>query len=77
MPAAFSTEIRPLTEVPEWEEFAKQVPLADRRASSLRVIKAASLSVDLSGQVQSPALEAAGEALLKARHFENARRTLF
>ena len=77
MPAAFSTEIRPLTQVPEWEEFAKQVPLADRRASSLRVIKAASLHVDLSGQVQSPALEAAGEALLKARHFEQARKTLF
>ncbi|WP_124079750.1 glucose-6-phosphate isomerase [Pigmentiphaga humi] len=66
----------PLAELPAWQAFAEAAGQADRRGGTLRVLQAAGLSLDLSTQAQSPALRAAGLALLVARDFDDWRSRL-
>jgi glucose-6-phosphate isomerase len=63
--------------MPQWaafEEAAKNSPI---RFTSLRHIDAAGIAVDLSAQPCSPALLAATDDLLAARHFDELRDRLF
>lgn len=63
--------------MPQWaafEEAAKNSPI---QFNSLRQIDAAGIAVDLSAQPSSPALLAATDALLTARHFNDLRNRLF
>lgn len=76
MSVPLSSDVPALVDLPEWQAFAEQVQLADKRASALRIVKAASLSIDLSGQAQSAGLEEAAQALLRVRQFDAARKTL-
>ncbi|GAA4333712.1 glucose-6-phosphate isomerase [Pigmentiphaga soli] len=66
----------PLAECPEWRAFLQAAKAADRGAQVLRVVEAAGLHLDLSAQAWSEDLRQAGEALLAARGFDDARRTL-
>lgn len=66
----------PLPGLPEWTGFCEAARQSDRYALDLHCLKAAGLQVDLSGQRHSPELQAAGAALLAARHFDTARQQL-
>lgn len=61
----------------EWRAFAQAAHGAALDAGALKVIEAAGLCVDLTMQRQSPALEAAALALLRARGLDAARQALF
>lgn len=69
-------ESRALEGLPEWDAFKQAAAHATIDARSLRVINAAGLYLDISGQNASPALTAAAEKLLQARRFEEMRETL-
>src|SRR5690606_20319073 len=66
----------PLPGLPEWTGFCEAAHQSNRYALDLHCLKAAGLQVDLSGQRHSPELQAAGAALLAARHFNTARKQL-
>lgn len=66
----------PLTELPEWERFAREARTCAPQSDALDLIEAPGLALDSSGQRHSPALMAAGEALLRARDFEAQRARL-
>jgi len=66
-----------LSQSPVWKTYVQAVRAAERHASCLRLIDAAGLSVDLSAQAWSPALENAGAALLAQQGFDTARQQLF
>lgn len=66
----------PLADTQAWRQFVVSAQHADLSASSLRIVEAPHVSVDLSAQAQSPALLAAGEALLADRGFVAARARL-
>ncbi len=57
----------PLEALKEWQEFCQQAQQAKVNPKRLRLLPAASLTVDLSGQRYSTSLEAAAHRLLKAR----------
>lgn len=62
-----------LSQMPEWLAYAKAVQSASFCADELRLIEAADLTLDLSAQITSPAMRAAGNELLNSRGFEQAR----
>ncbi len=63
----------PLLQLPEWQQFAEAGKSAKVHAEEPYILTAAGLSVDLTGQVRSEALDAAGRALLEARGFARQR----
>lgn len=65
-----------LQQLPEWSRFAAAAKAASVHANNLCVLEAAGVSVDLTGQVASPELAAAGQALLLVRQFDQQRNTL-
>lgn len=65
-----------LSDLPEWTAFEDAARNSPIHVDSLRLIQAAGISLDVSGQGSSPALDAATEALLAARHFEDLRNGL-
>lgn len=65
-----------LSQMPEWRTYVKAVQDARFVPDELRLIEAAGLTVDLSAQISSPAVLAAGIDLLTARGFESARAAL-
>ncbi|TAL85681.1 MAG: glucose-6-phosphate isomerase [Candidimonas sp.] len=66
----------PLPRLPEWAAFVEAAKAASIRVNELRLVTAAGLQLDLSGQRQSPALSTCAEALLDARHFDTLRTQL-
>ena len=66
-----------LLDCAEWRAFDHAARRAELDAGALKLIEAAGLSLDLSMQRQSPALEAAGLALLRARGVPRAVQALF
>ncbi|HET8598246.1 MAG TPA: glucose-6-phosphate isomerase [Castellaniella sp.] len=76
-PAASDPVLPPvLTELSEWKRFVVAAQTCAPRADGLDLIEAPGLVLDSSGQRHSPALLAAGEALLAARGFDEQRRRL-
>ena len=67
----------PLSSLPVWHQFSAAINAADSREQDLRMIHAAGLTVDLSMQRSSEAMQNAAAALLTYRKFEQARRQLF
>ncbi|WP_025513090.1 glucose-6-phosphate isomerase [Bordetella trematum] len=67
----------PLDSTPAWQDFADAVRDASLSGEHLRLIEAASLTVDLTAQVQSPDLERAAQALCEQQGLNAARRALF
>lgn len=65
-----------LTSLPAWSAFKQAVQQAAPDLEQLRLIDAAGLSVDFSGQRQSPALQQAAAELLEQRHFQEQRKLL-
>lgn len=65
-----------LDQLPEWAAFKTAAHDASIQTASLRVIDAAGIALDISGQVTSPALTDATHALLQARQLDQARRRL-
>lgn len=68
--------IRSLVDMPEWKRFAVAAQTCPSQADGLDLLEAPGLTLDASGQRHSPELNAAGEALLRARGFEEQRRRL-
>jgi glucose-6-phosphate isomerase len=66
-----------LSSSPVWHAFSEAVKLADNRQQALRMIEAAGLTVDLSTQRSSEAMQNAAAALLNFRNFDHARQQLF
>jgi len=62
-----------LDQLPQWQGFVDAARSARVRSDDLNVLEAAGISLDLTGQVRSPELIQAGNALLAARHFEQQR----
>lgn len=62
--------ITPLDELPQWHHFYQAAQQAKTNPKDLRLLQAASITLDLSGQRHSPALEQATHALLEARNLE-------
>ncbi len=71
-----SDALPPLAQTASWQAFVQAAQGADRTAPALQVLDAAGLKLDLSAQAQSPALTAAGSALLADRGFGAARSAL-
>ncbi|KOF53908.1 glucose-6-phosphate isomerase [Achromobacter sp. DMS1] len=70
-------EIPPtLGNLPQWEAFRKAVSEAPCSGETLRILRAATLSLDLSAHPYSAEVRAAGEDLLQARAFTHARDAL-
>lgn len=67
----------PLTELPEWQDFAHAAQAAKIGVNSLRILEAAGLKIDVSAQPHSEELDGACKRLLEARSFERARAALF
>ncbi|ANY17633.1 glucose-6-phosphate isomerase [Bordetella pseudohinzii] len=67
----------PLSSSPAWQSFAEAVHGASHRGDHLRVIEAAGLSVDLTAQAYSPALEQAALGLCAQQGLTQAIRRLF
>ncbi|MBP6019286.1 MAG: glucose-6-phosphate isomerase [Burkholderiaceae bacterium] len=65
-----------LTDMPQWSEFADAAKSASIQTHALRVINAAGIALDISGQVTSPRLIKTTAALLQARHLDQARTCL-
>ncbi|WP_442594861.1 glucose-6-phosphate isomerase [Parapusillimonas sp. JC17] len=74
--ASGSPESRPLSELPEWAAFCGAAKSAAIDTKKLRLIDAAGIQMDISGQVCSGELSAAANALLDARHFPDMRQRL-
>lgn len=68
---------RALSDMPEWTAFEQAATRSPIHAQTVRIINAAGIDVDLSGQASSPALVEATEALLAARGFPQMREQLF
>ncbi len=66
-----------LVNLPEWLQFVQAGRSAKVYTEQAHILTAAGLSVDLTGQVYSAELQAAGRALLEARDFANKRAQLF
>ncbi len=69
-------DFAPLTELPEWQRFVQAAHACPGQADGMDLIEAPGLTLDASGQRHSPALLAAGQALLQARGFDEQRRRL-
>jgi len=69
------TDHAALSEMPEWTAFSHAARNASTRSKALRIINAAGIDLDLSGQTYSPELAEATKALLEARQF-GARRDM-
>lgn len=65
-----------LDQLPQWAEFGSAAKAARIQTQTLRVINAAGIELDISGQVTSPRLIDATAALLQARHLDQARASL-
>src|SRR5690625_2608770 len=68
--------MKPLEQHPSWLKFCEAAEAAPINNNPLRVIEAAGLSVDLTGQAYSEALQSAGERLLADRQFTYWREAL-
>jgi len=66
-------ELPSLEQLPEWQAFTAAAKAASVHANDLRVLDAAGISLDITGQVSSGELDAAAEALLEARRFDELR----
>jgi len=66
-----------LISLPVWHQFSGAVKAADNREQDLRMIQAAGLTVDLSTQRTSKAMQNAATDLLKHRNFDQVRQQLF
>ncbi|SHH67642.1 glucose-6-phosphate isomerase [Pollutimonas bauzanensis] len=62
-----------LSDLPEWAAFESAAKNSPIHVHSLRLIQAAGIDLDISGQGSSPALVEATEALLAARQFNEQR----
>ncbi|NYT61648.1 glucose-6-phosphate isomerase [Alcaligenaceae bacterium] len=62
-----------MTNLPEWAAFENAARLSPIHVHSLRLINAAGIDLDISGQSSSPALTQATKALLAARQFNAMR----
>src|SRR3546814_21035543 len=62
--------------MPEWAAFEKAASSSSIHVHSLRVLNAAGIDLDISGQSSSHELTQAGEALLAARNFSQLRERL-
>lgn len=67
----------PLTILPQWHLFCDATRASQTHTDALRMIHAAGLTVDLSTQRMSEAMQEAASALLDHRQFDVARRQLF
>ncbi len=65
-----------LTSLPEWTAFHEAASKSTIHTGTLRIIHAAGIDLDISGQADSPALAAAAQALLDARDFPQMRKRL-
>lgn len=65
-----------LTSLPAWSDFSTAAQQADPLRNDLRLIEAAGLTIDLSGQRYDAALGQAGAELLAQRQFEQQRAIL-
>lgn len=72
----FSAQAAPLSQMPEWAAFQAAALAASIQTDRLRVIDAAGIALDISGQVTSPELTDATHALLDARQLDQARSRL-
>jgi len=77
LPTVSENDLLALPRLPEWQAFKEAAQQADRTGKDLRIIEAASLSIDLSAQPHSEAFTEASNALLRARNFKQMRRQLF
>lgn len=65
-----------LTDLPAWAEFVRAVEHAEPHLTEKNTLQAAGLSIDFSGQRQSPAFYGAAEKLLEQRQFKLQQKTL-
>ncbi|NYT58684.1 glucose-6-phosphate isomerase [Alcaligenaceae bacterium] len=65
-----------LSNLPEWLAFKDAASKSSVNVQNLRLIQIAGIDLDISGQVSSPALTEAGQALLAARDFTAMRERL-
>ena len=75
--SAHPLHMEALSDLPEWAAFADAASQAPIQPDGLRLIDAAGIQLDISAQATSPALAAAGEALLQARDFDRLREQMF
>ncbi len=66
-------ELPSLEQLPEWQAFTAAAKAASVHANDLRVLDAAGISLDITGQVSSGELDAAAKVLLAARQFDELR----
>jgi len=65
-----------LSQMPEWQAYAKAIQAATFHTNELRLIEAAGLTLDLSAHMTSATARTAGIALLASRGFDQARAAL-
>lgn len=65
-----------LQHMPVWQQFVEAGKKAHVHADDTHILSAAGLHIDLTGQVRSPELTQAGEALLEARGLADKRKQL-
>lgn len=70
-------QLKPLDQLPEWEQFKQSVLNSQINCDDHKVIQAAGLSIDLSAQRSSAALAQATRNLLDARELNALRQALF
>ncbi|TEA77883.1 glucose-6-phosphate isomerase [Allopusillimonas ginsengisoli] len=75
-PSSGSAEFRALRDLPEWQAFESAATQSPIHVHRLRILSAAGLDVDISGQGSSPELAQATRALLEARRFTAMREQL-
>lgn len=71
------TTITPLHQLRSWETFTQAVKSSPLQKNALRLVNAAGLTIDLSAQRYSEALQTAIEQLLEERDFTQQRQALF
>src|SRR5690625_2215801 len=73
---AVRVDRKPLNNLPAWRTFVQAAEASSVHMGDLRIIEAAGLSVDLTGQARSAQLRASMTALLDARDFHKRRDAL-
>lgn len=68
--------LTPLNQLPAWQTFTQAVQSARPQLDELHTVQAAGLTVDFSGQRQSPELQQAMAQLLEQRQFSQQRQNL-
>src|SRR5690606_38404031 len=64
------------SDLPQWSAIDNTAPISPVPIEGLPLIQAAGISLDISGQGSSPELDAAAQALLDARNFNDMRSCL-